>query len=243
MVNQTPAKIDTFLILNKSGKFNYFLNPLNDQVGSVHPLTEHKEISIRIQLASGESVFLFTTDHELKVSPWKYESNGNSPMDIDGPWKLAFSKGGPVLVPSHNLDRLKLWTETGDTNAVHFSGTAIYSTTFTLPDKIATEYLLDLGELHESALVKINNQVAGIVWSIPFRLRVGEFVKPGLNTINIEVANLMANRIRWMDQKNIEWRKFKEINFVNINYKPFNASKWKPLPSGLAGPVTLTAIP
>ena len=34
----------------------------------------------------------------------------------------------------------------------------------------------------------------------------------------------------------------KEINFVNINYKPFDASKWDLAPSGLLGPVTLTPL-
>jgi hypothetical protein len=111
----------------------------------------------------------------------------------------------------------------------------------TLNGKTAAEYILDLGELHESAAVRINGNDAGILWSIPYRLRVGKWLKPGDNTIEIEVANLMANRIRWMDQQKIEWRRFHEINFVNIAYRPFNASGWPVLPSGLAGPVTLSA--
>jgi len=56
------------------------------------------------------------------------------------------------------------------------------------------------------------------------------------------VDNLMANRIRYMDQQGIEWRKFHEINFVNIDYEPFDASAWEPMPSGLLGPVQLIAI-
>jgi hypothetical protein len=56
------------------------------------------------------------------------------------------------------------------------------------------------------------------------------------------VANLMANRIRYMDQSGIPWRKYHGINFVNINYQPFDASKWSIMPSGLLGPVTLIPI-
>jgi len=52
----------------------------------------------------------------------------------------------------------------------------------------------------------------------------------------------MANRIRDMDIKGIKWRNYHEINFVNINYKPFDASKWEPQPSGLLGPVTITPV-
>ena len=34
----------------------------------------------------------------------------------------------------------------------------------------------------------------------------------------------------------------REINFVNINYKPFDAAGWPLAPSGLLGPVTLTPL-
>jgi hypothetical protein len=34
----------------------------------------------------------------------------------------------------------------------------------------------------------------------------------------------------------------REINFVNINYQPFNAADWPLQPSGLLGPVTLTPL-
>jgi hypothetical protein len=49
----------------------------------------------------------------------------------------------------------------------------------------------------------------------------------------------MSNRIRQMDRQKVEWRNYHEINFVNIDYKPFDAAGWKPMPSGLLGPVTI----
>ena len=52
-------------------------------------------------------------------------------------------------------------------------------------------------------------------------------------------AAVAANRIRDLDINKIEWRKFKDINFVNIDYKPFDASEWPAVESGLAGPVRL----
>jgi hypothetical protein len=85
-----------------------------------------------------------------------------------------------------------------------------------------------------------NGQDAGILWSIPFTTRIGKLLNPGLNTIEIEVANLMANRIRQMDQQKVQWRIFHEINFVNYHYKPFDASTWELMDSGLLGQV-LTA--
>ena len=49
-------------------------------------------------------------------------------------------------------------------------------------------------------------------------------------------------RIRDMDRKGIPWRRYHEINFVNINYKPFDASVWPVQPSGLEGPVTIRPL-
>ena len=45
-----------------------------------------------------------------------------------------------------------------------------------------------------------------------------------------------------MNQDGLKGRKFHEINFVNIDYEPFDASNWKPMPSGLLGPVVLKPL-
>jgi len=42
-----------------------------------------------------------------------------------------------------------------------------------------------------------------------------------------------------MDRQEINWKKFYEINFVNIHYEPFDASQWTPMESGLLGPIQL----
>ncbi len=155
---------------------------------------------------------------------------------------MHFTEGGPELPADQTLKELLSWTELPDKRAVAFSGTGRYTIQFKLPSGRADEYLLQLGEVRESAHVWVNGQDAGIWWSIPFGGRIGKYLKAGNNTLTIEVANLMANRIRDMDQKGIEWRKYHEINFVNINYAPFDASKWKPQPSGLLGSVTLIPL-
>ena len=37
----------------------------------------------------------------------------------------------------------------------------------------------------------------------------------------------------------LKWRKFDDINIVNIKYKYRKYDRWKPMPSGLNGPVTI----
>lgn len=53
---------------------------------------------------------------------------------------------------------------------------------------------------------------------------------------------MTANRIRGLDIRRVDWKKFHDINFVNIEYEPFDASKWPVRKSGLLGPVTLTGV-
>jgi hypothetical protein len=45
--------------------------------------------------------------------------------------------------------------------------------------------------------------------------------------------------MRLRDQQKPDWKKFNDINIVDITYKKFDASKWEPMPSGLLGPVKL----
>jgi hypothetical protein len=45
-----------------------------------------------------------------------------------------------------------------------------------------------------------------------------------------------------MDKRKIEWRKYNEINFVNLFYQPFDASAWEPMASGLLGPVQIISL-
>ncbi len=162
---------------------------------------------------------------------------------LNGEWTLHFKEGGPQLPADRSISKLQPWTDLSDDSATQsFSGTAAYSTDFNLSTPNAAGYLLQLGKVYESARVFINDQEAGILWSIPYETEIGKYLKKGKNTIKIEIVNLMANRIRNMDRNKQEWRKYHEINFVNNNYRPFDAAGWQVQPSGLQGPVTITAL-
>jgi hypothetical protein len=210
-------------------------------------------MKVRLQLQPGEALIVRTGKpgmqspamgnagtHSPALQPWKYLESPGSPKVLTGPWSLRFTAGGPALPAGRELDSLSYWNMLPDSAAVAFSGTGVYTTRFEWKDLSAGEYILALNGVKESAHIWINGKDAGFAWSFPFRLRVKEYLHAGQNTIRIEVANLMANRIRDMDRKGLRWRNYHEINFVNIQYKPFDASGWQPLESGLSGPVTIT---
>jgi hypothetical protein len=196
-----------------------------------------------VHLIPGEAIFLQTFLGDAPaVQKWKYYKNAAKATAIDGPWRLQFTSGGPELPQEKMLNNLSSWTEIGDKDAQRFSGTGVYTTSFDIPSLSAQNYVLDLGDVRESARVWINDQEVATLWSIPYRTTIGPYLKNGKNILKIEVTNLMANRIIDLDKRGIEWRKFYEINFVNFLYKPFDASKWDWQPSGLLGPVTITPL-
>jgi hypothetical protein len=96
--------------------------------------------------------------------------------------------------------------------------------------------------------VRLNGRDLGTLIGPPFAVTIDASQFAADNTLEIEVANLMANRIIALDKAGVPWRKF-----YNVNFPPrlpqnrgadglFSAAAWEPLESGLIGPVTLTPI-
>lgn len=235
LVNHSSKNIDTQIPVNADGKA-VILDPQSGLIGSATMQGKN----VRVQIKSGEALFLNISKNQPQNIAWQYLDKIGQPIAITEPWLLHFTAGGPELPADQKLDQLVSWTALKDPKVVAFSGTGVYTSQFNLKAKTAKEYVLNLQQVDESARVWINGQEVGILWSIPFQARIGKYLKQDHNTIKIEVVNLMANRIRDMDIKKIEWRKYHEINFVNINYRDFDAANWSVMPSGLIGPVTIT---
>jgi hypothetical protein len=123
-------------------------------------------------------------------------------------------------------------------------GTGVYTTTVKLPkrDYKKDKWVIDLGDVRESARVYINNQFIGCAWSVPFVIDTQGTLKSGENDIRIEVTNLPANHIADLDRRGVKWRKMEEINVVDINYKKTTYERWEPVPSGLNSQITIIKL-
>lgn len=191
-----------------------------------------------LELLPGESAFLRAAPPEsAPAAPVSHDRS----VALSGEWTFEFLEGRPQLTSRTRLSRLNSWTSLPD-SAVYFSGTARYSLSFDLPvtSRAGQDLLLDLGDVREVAEVRMNGQPLGTAWSIPFRLTVpSALLKPTDNRLEIDVTNLSANYMRLYDERHPEWKKFDDINIVDITYQPFKASNWQPMPSGLLGPVNL----
>ena len=138
-----------------------------------------------------------------------------------------------------HLNGLRSWEQLSDLARVTM-GTGVYETTFKLTGRQASaRWKIDLGDVRESARVYINGRYLGCAWAVPFVLDCRNALKRGRNTLRIEVTNLPANRIADMDRRGVVWRKMKEINVVDINYKKTTYAGWEPLPGGLNSTVKL----
>lgn len=242
LVNHSPKATDGFVPLNISGEACLLLDPQSGMTGLAQSKSASGKTAVRVQLQSGEAMFVLVSNHQLNAEKWNYLGQVDSPVEISTDWNLSFKEGGAVIPKATKIQKLVSWTDLSSVEAINFSGTGVYETTFELPEKVSGEYILDLGQVCESAHVWVNGEDAGILWSIPFTTRIGKFLKLGTNVLRIEVANLMANRISEMDRQKIQWRNYHEINFVNIDYKNFDASDWKPMLSGLIGPVEIARV-
>ncbi|MFV0606816.1 MAG: glycosyl hydrolase [Niabella sp.] len=240
IVNHTAGNIDSLITLNKYGANLILLDPQTGNYGKPQITAASSQNKIRLQLESGESMIIRLTNKKtMKADNWKYNDGTKTVIPLQKNWSLIFKTGGPVIPPAKNINTLKLWSDFKDSVYTNFSGTAMYSTTVNLKKNEANEYLLQLGELYETAQIRVNGKFVGYIYSIPYQLRIGKYLKQGVNKIEIEVSNLMANRIRYMDRNGMSWRNYHEINFVNKDYKEFNAAQWSVMPSGLAGPVNI----
>ena len=157
--------------------------------------------------------------------------------DLLGPWTLSFPPnwGAP---PRVQLNRLESWIQSSDPGVHYFSGTATYRTVVNVTAAQLAEHratMLDLGELYETAAVRINGAAAQILWKSPYTMRVDSLLHPGRNSIEIDVTNLWPNRLIGDAQS----PSGKHYTWTNIR----KYTKDSPLlPSGLLGPVVLRPI-
>ena len=237
--NLSAQSLDDWVPMATSFQSVVILDPLSPNKSGI-AATRQKEgrSEIYLQLQPGESCIIRTfKERKAAGLPWIYLQKDKKPLEITGEWYVGFIDGGPVLPSPFKMEQLDSWTNLGEQEAKRFAGTAKYTISFDIPDTLmATHWQLDLGEVRESARVRINGNELGTLWSIPLSVQFEKYLKKGKNMLEVEVTNLSANRLRDLDQRGVHWQKY---FFVNVFYKNFDASLWPLMDSGLLGPVQL----
>ncbi len=167
---------------------------------------------------------------------------------LTGAWEVSFDpeRGGPAKT---TFPELQDWTAHDQEGIKYYSGIATYRKEFDVQSSVLgkknTDHrspitdrfplYLDLGKVHEMARVRLNGKDLGVVWGEPWRIEITDALKAKGNELEIEVANLWPNRLigdaARPREKRVTW---------TIRPHPFKAGS-KLLPSGLIGPVRITA--
>jgi len=243
IVNHGAKDLDKEVAFNAAGNGALLMDPQQGGFGWCHTERQGNQVKVRLQVCAGESLFVQFADREDLLNgqvQWKYREAPDQVIKPENGWKLTFTEGGPQLPAGQKLREPVFWTTLPADAYASFSGTAAYETTFTLDTVDDTSrYDLVLDDLAESARIWVNDEEVGFIWAIPYHLDISKHLRQGNNTLRIEVANLMANRIRFMDKNRIKWNDYQGTNVVNIDYKTFDASDWDVQPSGLQGSVVI----
>ncbi|MBM3852882.1 MAG: glycoside hydrolase, partial [Verrucomicrobia bacterium] len=177
--NLSARKYEDWTTLGCAVRAAQLLDPQTGMIGAaaLRP-GEAGHARVFLQLPPGGSLILRTATQALPSSTsWPYRVTAGNPIPLTGTWQIAFTQGGPELPPPLTAAALKSWTELGGDEAQRFGGTARYRLEFDAPTATADDWLLDLGDVRESARVRLNGREAGTAWCLPFQLRVGALLR------------------------------------------------------------------
>lgn len=241
IANRSDQPVNGWIPLAVAANSVELLDAMSGMVGAGTTRPAGAGVEVYLQLQPGESIFVRSWNAKVAPSPtWAYGQTPKSTTAISGEWRVEFVSGGPTLPPSFTTTSLGSWTRQGGV-AEDFSGTTRYTVTFDASSATGDAAWIDLGKVSQSARVKLNGRSYGTLITPPFRVLVDNLKSSG-NQLEVEVTSTSANAIRYYDRQGVPWKNFRDINFVNQDYKPFNAANWPVTECGLLGPVTLNSV-
>ena len=225
---------------------------------------------VNLRFPPSGSVFVVFREPAQGPGPGLQEVKPEGPpaqvLSLDGPWEVRFLSGRGAPEQS-TFKKLISWPEHAHPGIKYYSGTAEYRTVLNAPDNFTTQQLnnsgkgsrlfLDLGRVEVIAEVRVNDQELGVLWTPPYRLDITRCLKPGRNTVTVQVANLWVNRMvgdeqfpldyecprtiaKWPDWLADPSKRPEPRRMTFSTFRPF--TKDTPLmPSGLLGPVRIEA--
>ena len=250
IANRTQKPVDTWVPLHATGKSAARYDAMTGAIGRATFRAKADGFSeIYLQLAPGESTIVQVFDTVLPENPrWNDWQPAGGARPLVGEWSIHFVSGGPTLPAPRKISALTSWTNFGGEDVKAFSGTATYTLTFSRPPGDAAAWRLDLGDVANSARIKLNGrEIAGLI-SAPWAVVIPASELREQNELEVSVTNLAANRIADLDRRDPSWKKFYNVNMPARRAentgpdKLFSAAHWSPRNSGLLGPVMLTPL-
>ena len=245
--NRSDKEVNSWVTLNAKAASVAMFDAMTGKSGLANWRKDNDKVEVMMQLKPFQSTIIQLFNTKKTGNNFPYIQANGKPLPINGEWTLTFIDGGPSIPAPVKMNDLGSWTSIDGDAYKYFSGTAKYAIAFRKPSEKVAAWLLDLGKVNETAEVKLNGKTIATLVGPDFTVTIPAADIKENNRLEIFVANLMANRIIYMDKNNIPWKKFYNTNMParrkeNSKNGLFDASGWQPLPSGLSGPVTLTPV-
>lgn len=231
--NQVEKEITAEIAFNQQGKQPWIIDPragtyFKARYGSVKGNKTH----ILLLLPPNGSAFV-VFDEPVEQIRFSYDyipCFGLAEEKLfNNKWNLQFK----TEARQYTLDSLVSWTVFNDTAIKYYSGTAFYSNSFDWKDvgqgKTVT---LNIDSLYNIATIKVNGIDCGTVWTYPYQADITKALKPGMNTVEIEVANTWRNRLKLDEQLPDAQKKTYHNSPYQLKNKPL-------LPAGITGNIKL----
>jgi alpha-L-rhamnosidase len=143
---------------------------------------------LRLELAPLGSVFL------VPGGPADADRGAASAeLVLDGPWQVHLPGSPDVVLPGDP----RPWTELGPAGR-GFAGVGTYTTEVEVDAALlqaAAAVVLTAADVGDLARLRVNGLDCGVVWTAPWEVEVTAALRPGTNTVEVEVANAWMNRL------------------------------------------------
>ncbi|MDX1937588.1 MAG: glycosyl hydrolase [Flavihumibacter sp.] len=249
ITNTGKENFNDWLLLNTSLQHAVLFDAMQQRSGVAKTRPgDNNTLDIFLQLAPGESIIVQTRGAKFTGVKFPYTEIAGDAINIAGDWKLEFLSGGPSLPKTTTVTQLQSWTELPGDGMKEFSGTAQYSISFNKPAAKAAAWLLDLGEVKESATVLLNGKKIATLIGPTYTVTIPTALLKPVNQLQVIVTNGMANRMIDLEKKGVLWKKFYNINMPSKLAENrgtdglFTTTKWQPRASGLTSPVKLVPL-
>jgi hypothetical protein len=248
IANTSNVTVDAMARLRSNYRSGTWLNPYNGK--AMEALSHNGAWPIHLP-PYGSAVLLLHHGPLHNAAPPQTSEQQIAHLSHD--WTVDFSR----LHLQRKMQSLASWTN--DPKTIYYSGVATYHRDFSIrtSDLNHSQILLSFGHgtpirkpahplhmgtqawydppIHVAAVVLINGKRAGALWHPPYQLDVTHLLKPGVNQIEVRVANTAMNEMsgKALPSYRLLWARF------GRRFTPQQTNLIRPLPSGLLGKVTL----
>lgn len=164
----------------------------------VYEMKDNGQTMVEIELEGYESVFVvFRNPVVEKKRSIHYVYNELEIQDLNTDWNVEFLKEYGYDDTIH-FDKLIDWSLSKNEEVCYYSGTAIYRKKIDVSEEIlknSSKAVLDLGEVNISSEIIVNGKNVAILWMTPYKVDIYEYLKSGLNDIELRITNQWTNRL------------------------------------------------